>query len=190
MTRSVRHPVVRLALLVLVLAVSTGAVRAVYVGPREREAAELKARYGALADKVDDLERGVGDLAAWSSAHPAESAQAARGRKAPPMRELVPAFLTSLEPIAARHGIVTETIDPTGPPTDETVPGLAGAPVRLVRQSLRFRLRGSYRDLAEYVREVDGMSAFVMTRTVALRYDGASYPALQAEVRFDLYGAP
>jgi hypothetical protein len=102
----------------------------------------------------------------------------------------VPAFLKALEPIAARHGIVTETIDPVGPPAEETVPGLSGAPVRLVRQSLRFRLRGAYRDLAEYVREVDGMSAFVMARTVALWYDGANYPALQAEVRFDLYGAP
>lgn len=190
MTRTVRHPVVRLALLVLVLVMSTGAVRAVYVGPRERELATLKARYGSLAAKVDDLQRGVGDLAAWSNAHPAESAEAVRGRQAPAARVLVPAFLMSLEPIAARHGIVTETIDPVGPPAEETVPGLAGAPVRLVRQSLRFRLRGAYRDLAEYVREVDGMSSFVMARTVALRYDGASYPALQAEVRFDLYGAP
>lgn len=190
MTRTVRHPVVRLALLVLALVVSTGAVRAVYVGPREREAAELRARYGSLAAKVDDLQRGIGDLGAWSSAHPAESAEAARGRQAPAARMLVPAFLKALEPIAARHGIVTETIDPVGPPAEETVPGLSGAPVRLVRQSLRFRLRGVYRDLAEYVREVDGMSAFVMARTVALRYDGASYPALQAEVRFDLYGAP
>lgn len=190
MMTSLRHPMVRLALLALVLVVSTGAVRAVYVGPREREAAELKARYGSLAAKVDDLERGIGDLAAWSNAHPAESVEAARGRQALPARLLVPAFLKALDPIAARHGIVTETIDPVGPPTEETVPGLAGAPARLVRQSLRFRLRGTYRDLAEYVREVDGMSAFVMARTVALRYDGASYPALQAEVRFDLYGAP
>ncbi|HEX5031138.1 MAG TPA: hypothetical protein VFX78_06750 [Candidatus Eisenbacteria bacterium] len=190
MTRSVRHPVVRLALLVLVLVVSTGAVRAVYVGPREREAAELKARYGSLAAKVDDLQRGIGDLAAWSNAHPAERAEATRGRQAPPARELVPAFLKALEPIAARHGIVTETIDPVGPPAEETVPGLSGRPVRLLRQSLRFRLRGAYRDIAEYVREVDGMSAFVMARTVALRYDGTGYPALQAEVRFDLYGAP
>jgi hypothetical protein len=190
MTASARHPVVRLALLVLILGVSVGAARAVYVGPREREAAELRARSSSLAARVEELERGIGDLAAWSNAHPAENAEATRGRVAPPARELVPAFLKALEPIAARHGIVTETIDPVGTPVEETVPGLNGAPARLVRQSLRFRIRGAYRDLAEYVREVDGMSAFVMTRSVTLRFDGAGYPALQAEVRFDLYGAP
>ena len=187
---SVRHPVVRLGLLALTLIVSVGAVRAVYVGPREREVAVLKARSISLAVKVNDLERGIGDLAAWSNAHPAENAEAARGRIAPPARALVPAFLKALEPIAARHGIVTETIDPVGAPVEETVPGLNGAPARLVRQSLRFRIRGAYRDLAEYVREVDDMSSFVMARSVTLRFDNTGYPALQAEVRFDLYGAP
>ena len=179
MTTSVRHPVVRLGLLALTLVVSVGAVRAVYVGPREREVAVLKARSISLAVKVNDLERGIGDLAAWSNAHPAENAEAARGRIAPPARALVPAFLKALEPI-----------DPVGAPVEETVPGLNGAPARLVRQSLRFRIRGAYRDLAEYVREVDDMSSFVMARSVTLRFDNTGYPALQAEVRFDLYGAP
>jgi hypothetical protein len=190
MTMSVRHPVVRLALLALVLGLSVGAARAVYIGPREREASELKARSGSLAAKLEDLERGMGDLTAWSNGHPAESAEAARGRVAPPARVLVPAFLKALEPIASRQGVVTETIDPVGAPAEETVPGLNGAPARLVRQSLRFRIRGAYRDLAEYVREVDGMSAFVIVRSVTLRFDNTGYPALQAEVRFDLYGAP
>ena len=189
MTPWVRHPMVRVGLWVAIVAASIGAARAAYVEPREREGAALRTRAAALATKLDDLTRGIGDLGAWSTAHPGETAGSARGRVAPPSRVLVPAFLTALEPVAARHGIVTETIEPVGTPALETVPDATGAPLTLAKQSLRFRLRGTYRDLAEYVSDVDAMGAYVVTRSVALRFDGASYPVLGAEVTFDLYGA-
>ena len=184
MTMSVRHPWSARAL-ALVLGVSVGA-RARSHRPREREASELKARSGSLAAKVEDLERGMGDLAAWSNGHPAENAGAARASGSP-ASSCRHSWRRSSR--SRRGTIVTET-SIRGRARRGDGPGLNGAPARLVRQSLRFRIRGRYRDLAEYVREVDGMSAFVIVRSVTLRFDNTGYPALQAEVRFDLYGAP
>jgi hypothetical protein len=185
-----RHPIARLGLLAAVLALSIGAARAVYIGPREREAGALEARAARLSAKLEDLQRGIGDLAAWSRAHPGATAGAPQGRLAPPTRVFVSEFLRALEPVAARHGIVTESIEPIGHAAEEVVSDATGTPVRLVRQSLRFRVRGTYRDLAEYVSDVDAMGALVVTRSVALGFDGGTYPALGAEVRFDLYGTP
>jgi Tfp pilus assembly protein PilO len=188
--RVLRNPVTRLLCLVGILVVSVGFVRVLYVEPRTREAAALDARRAALEVELQDLTRGVSEMAAWSRAHPEEDATEARHRRALPSRAMVPAFLASLDAIAERHGIATESIMPAAAFEDVSAPDESGAVVLFRRAELRFRLTGSYRGLAAYLKEVESMDQLVLVRSVDVRLDGARYPDLATDVVFWIHGMP
>lgn len=187
-TRWVRNPVARLAGLAGILIVSVGFVRTLYVEPRTREAAALEARREALEAELEDLTRGVTEMASWSKAHPDEDATEARHRRALPSGSMVPAFLAALDAIAEQHGIATESIAPARPVEDLAVPDETGTPVPLRRAELRFRITGSYRGLAGYMKDVESMEQLVTVRSVDVRLDAARYPDLAADVVFRVHG--
>jgi Tfp pilus assembly protein PilO len=188
--RVLRNPVTRLLCLAGILTLSVGFVRVLYVEPRTREAAALDARRAALEVEFQDLTRGVSDMAAWSRAHPEEDATEARHRRALPSRDMVPAFLASLDAIAERHGIATESIVPAAAFEDVSAPDESGAVVPFRRAELRFRLTGPYRGLAEYLKDVESMDQLVLVRSVDVRLDAARYPDLAADVVFWIHGMP
>ena len=185
-----RNPLTRLLGLAGILVVSVGFVRALYVEPRTREAAALDARRAALEAQLHDLTRGVSEMAAWSSEHPGEDAMAARHRRALPARAMVPAFLEALDAIAERHGIATESIVPAESVEDVAAADEKGAPVSLRRAELRFRITGSYRGLAAYVKDVESLDQLVLVRSLDVRLDAARYPSLAADVTFWVHGTP
>ncbi|HET9251539.1 MAG TPA: type 4a pilus biogenesis protein PilO [Candidatus Eisenbacteria bacterium] len=185
-----RNPLTRLLSLAGILIVSVGFVRVLYVEPRTREAAALDARRAGLEAQLQDLTRGVSEMAVWSKEHPGEDAMKARHRKALPARAMVPAFLEALDAIAERHGIATESITPAETIEDVSAPDEAGRPVALRRAELRFRISGSYRGLAAYVKDVESLDQLVLIRSLDLRLDPARYPGLAADAVFWVHGIP
>ena len=186
--RILRNPLARLASLAALLIVSVGFVRVLYVDPRNREAAALEARRAALESELRDLTRGVSEMSSWTRAHPGEDATEVRLRRALPARSMVPGFLEALDTIAERHGIATESIVPAEAVEEMAVPDESGTPVPLRRAELRFRVSGSYRGLAGYVKDVESMDQLVLVRSVDVRLDAARYPDLAAEVVFWVHG--
>ena len=189
-SRWLRNPVTRLLLLAGVLTVSAGFVRVLYVDPRSREAAALESRRAALERELQDLTRGVTEMASWSKAHPGVDATQARERRALPSRAMVPGFLAAVDEIGERHGIATESIAPAETVEDVAVPDENGVPVPLRRAELRFRITGSYRGLAEYAKDVEAMDQLVLIRSIDVRLDPARYPDLTADVVFWVHGIP
>ena len=189
-TALLRNPLTRLLGLAGILVVSVGFVRVLYVEPRTREAAALDARRAALEAQLHDLTRGVSEMAAWSSEHPGEDAMLARHRRAQPARAMVPAFLEALDAIAERHEIATESIVPAEAIEDVAVPDETGKPVALRRAELRFRVTGSYRGLAAYVKDVESLDQLVLIRSLDVRLDAARYPDLAADAVFWVHGIP
>ncbi|HEU5311971.1 MAG TPA: type 4a pilus biogenesis protein PilO [Candidatus Eisenbacteria bacterium] len=185
-----RNPLTRLLGLAGILIVSVGFVHALYVEPRTREAKALDARRAALEAELQDLTRGVSEMAAWSKANPGEDALEARHRKALPARAMVPAFLEALDAIAERHGIATESIVPAESIEDVPVADETGKPVVLHRIELRFRISGSYRGLAAYVKDVEALDQLVLVRSLNVRFDAARYPDLAADAVFWVHGIP
>jgi Tfp pilus assembly protein PilO len=185
-----RNPLTRLLGLAGILVVSVGFVRALYVEPRTREAAALDARRAALERELHDLTRGVSEMAAWSNEHPGEDGMVARHRKALPARVMVPAFLEALDAIAERHRIATESIVPAEAIEDLSVPDETGSPVALRRTELRFRVSGTYRGLASYVKDVESLDQLVLVRSMDVRLDAARDPYLAADVVFWVHGIP
>jgi Tfp pilus assembly protein PilO len=188
--RWLRNPVTRLLLLAGVLIVSVGFVRVLYVEPRSREAAVLESRRASLERERQDLTRGVSEMASWSKEHPGMDATEARHRRALPARDMVPGFLAALDAIGERHGIATESIVPAEAVQDVVVPDENGVPVPLRRAELRFRVTGSYRGLAEYVKDVESMDQLVLIRSMDVRFDPARYPDLATDVVFWVHGTP
>ena len=185
-----RNPLTRLLGLAGILVVSVGFVRALYVEPRTREAAALDARRASLEAQLHDLTRGVSEMAAWSKEHPGVDAMTARHRRALPARAMVPAFLEALDAIAERHGIATESIVPAESIEDVAAADETGAPVSLRRAELRFRITGSYRGLAAYLKDVESLDQLVLVRSLDVRLDAARYPDLAADVTFWVHGTP
>lgn len=185
-----RQPYLGHVLIVALLLASVGVTRAVYVDPKLREAKSLHAEQERLQADLADLSRGLQDLEAWKRAHPGEDASQFASRRARPAREMVASFFREVTPIADRWRVGTELIQPAGAMTDETVTDSRGAAVTYRRVELRFRFYASYRDLGEYLREVEGMDQLVVVRAVALQYNAPSYPELAADVTIWLYGTP
>ncbi len=190
MNLAFRQPYLGHVLILAVLLASVGVTRAVYVDPKLREARSLHAEQERLQADLADLSRGLQDLEAWKRVHPGEDASQFASRRARPAREMVASFFREVTPIADRWRVGTELIQPAGAMTDETVTDSRGATVTYRRVELRFRFYASYRDLGEYLREVEGMDQLVVVRAVALQYNAPSYPELAADVTIWLYGTP
>lgn len=178
---------------VLILASLLGSVavaRAVYVDPRARQAASLRAEAGRLEAEMADLRRGLSDMEGWKRAHPGRDVDGFAARHLEPARSMVSTFLRDLAPVADRWKVGTELIQSSEGPTEVTVTDAAGAARRLEMAELRFRLTAPYRALGEYLRDVESMDQLVVVRSVNVSYLASAYPALTAEVTIRLYGAP
>lgn len=182
MIRHLQGPITRAVALAAVLVASIGIVRVVYVGPRVRESNALRAREALLRTELDDLQRGAREI----QGAPNGSSQGVR--RALPARDMVSGFLKALGPIAARHGIWTESIEPTRA-EDEVEAGDAASGSVYRKVALRLRIAGAYRDLAEYVADVERIDQVVLVRSVTIRFDPSQYPRLESEVIFWVYGA-
>jgi Tfp pilus assembly protein PilO len=180
----IRNPVVRAALFLGIILALLGAVRAAFVDPRTREAKLLRSRGESLRAKLGDLEAGALEEESWAKEHP-EGASEVPARRALPARRMVSGFLRALGPIAAKHGVSTQTIEPGRAEDAEAVAG--GATYR--KAELRLRIEATYFDLAQYLADVEKMDQVVLVRSVGIRFDRARYPELSAEVVFWVYGA-
>jgi hypothetical protein len=192
MLRAIRthRPLIGHAVILVLLIASAGATRAVCVAPRERERRQLAGDRIHLEAQLADYQRGVREMEDWSREHPGLDAADAAGRHAPPAHVMVSRFLKALVPIANRHRVVTRSIQPAGPTTIETAVDPDGGPVAYQRVELRFQLESSYRELAEYLQEIEAMDQLAVVRSVDLHYDAAAYPNLVAGVTIWLYGTP
>jgi hypothetical protein len=190
MMRWFRRPFVGHGIILAVLVASVGVTRAALVGPRERERRTLESEAVLLASRLEDFQRGAGAMDAWARANPGRDPGAPWGRRVPPARTMVASFLSALAPIAGRHQVSTEQIEPEGAAVDEVVADAAGAPVAYQRVELRFRIAAAYRNLGEYLREIEGLDQMVVVRSVDVRFDPARYPRLIAVATMWLYGTP
>jgi len=185
-----RRPFLRWGLFALLLAVSLGAARAVYVDPREREIRKLRDEVGTLRGQLGNLRGGIEAMETWSREKPGLDPTVDRARRTRPASTMVAAFLDALGPIGTGHGVATQRIDPVGIPEIEVVPDPAGAALPLRRTDLRFRIRGSYRALGGYLRDVEELDQYVVVRSVSIRSEPGIYPDLVADVGFRIYGTP
>lgn len=189
MSLSLRHPMVGHAAIVAGFLLSVGVVRTVYVEPRSREVKAMRATEEKLNAELTDLQRGITEMQGWASAHPGQDLWTFHARKALPSQDMVAGFLRSLVPLADRHHVKTQLIQPAGALMQETVADAAGNPMVYVRADLRFHLEAKYRDLGEYLSDVEALDQLVVVRSVSLS-SGANYPDLGADVTIWLYGTP
>ena len=168
---------------------SVGVVRTVYVEPRSREVKSMRATEEKLNVELTDLQKGITEMQGWASAHPGQDLWTFHARKALPSQDMVAGFLRSLVPLADRHQVKTQLIQPAGALMQETVADAAGNPMTSVRADLRFHLEAKYRDLGEYLSDVEALDQLVVVRSVSLS-SGANYPDLGADVTIWLYGTP
>jgi len=190
MSAARRHPLIGHGAILAVLILSVGVTRAVYVAPKQHEVQALRTAEQRLQAELKDLEVGIQEMEGWSRAHPGQDLWTFHARKAFPARDMVAAFLRSIVPLANRHKVGTELIQPTGTITDETVSDQAGNKMTYRRAELRFRFYATYQDLGEYMKEIESMDQLVVVRSVSLQYNGTTYPELAADVTIWLYGTP
>ena len=113
------------------------------------------------------------------------------GAAAPPWQEpcQFAGFLRSIVPLANRHKVKTELIQPAGSLMDETVSDAAGNPMTYRRAELRFRIHAKYQDLGEYLGDIEALDQLVVVRSIAMQ-SGMPQPELAADVTIWLYGTP
>lgn len=189
MNASLRHPIVGHAAIVLAFVLSVAVVRTVYIEPRAREVKALRSSEERLKAELSDLQNGIREMEGWATAHPGKDLWTFHARKALPAQDMVAGFLRSIVPLANRHKVTTELIQPVGTLMEETVSDAAGNPMTYRRADLRFHLEARYRDLAEYLSDVEAMDQLVVVRSVSLS-SGAEYPELGADITIWLYGTP
>lgn len=189
MTLSPRHPMVGHAMIVAGFVLSVGVVNTIYVQPRAREVKAMHATENRLNAELGDLQAGIKEMEGWSSAHPGQDLWTFHARKALPTQDMVAGFLRSLVPLADRHKVKTQMIQPAGALMQETVADAAGNPMTYMRAELRFHLEARYQDLGEYLSDVEALDQLVVVRAVSLS-SGADYPELGADVTIWLYGTP
>ena len=185
-----RQPLVGHGLIVLVLLSSLGVARVVYVDPRLRELKSLESDRVRIATQLTDLQRGIQEMERWAREHPGEDFLNFRSRHALPAREMVSSFLRAVAEIAKRHDVRTELIQPAGSSLDEVVADASGTPVTYRKAQLQFRLYATYKDLGEYLREIESMDQLVVVRSVGVQYEATAYPDLVSDVTIWLYGTP
>ena len=178
------------ALAVAGLAVALGVVNVAWVAPREAERRELGAKEAALHAQIADLQAGIQALGVWRASHPDADDLHGRAKAAQPAGSMVASLLDALAAIRTRHGVRTQLIRPAGAPVDEVVTDAAGAPVAYRKVDLRLRLEAPYREIGNYLEDVEGLDQLVVVRSVTLRYEASIAPRLLADVSLWVYGKP
>jgi len=189
-TSPIRQPYLGHLVIVGVLLASLGVVRTIYVDPRDREVKRLRSERAQLEADLADLQHGIQDMDAWQRSHPGEDGSRFRARRALPAGAMVAAFLRDLAPVAERWNVHTELIQPAGALEDVVTTDASGRTGTYQKALLRFRLDAGYRDLGEYLREVEAMDQLVVVRSVAIRADAPRGAELSADLTIWLYGTP
>jgi Tfp pilus assembly protein PilO len=184
------HPLIGHGVILVGLLAGIGVTRAVYLEPRAKEVRSLRAEEQGLAARLSDVRTGLAEMRAWAEAHPGQDLLTFHARRALPVREMVPRFLSAIVPVAERYGVSTELIQPAGMPVDETVTGATGQPVTYRKVELRFRVYAGYQNLGEYIREIESLDQLVIVRSVTIQYNAPTYPEIVADVAIWLYGTP
>jgi Tfp pilus assembly protein PilO len=172
------------------LAVALGVVNVAWVAPREAERKALGAKETALHDQISDLQAGIQELSVWRASHPDADDLHARVKEALPAGTMVASLLDALAAIRTRHGVRTQLIQPAGAPVDEVVTDASGAPAAYRKVDLRLRLEAPYREIGNYLTDVEGLDQLVVVRSVTLRYEASTAPRLLADVSLWVYGKP
>jgi Tfp pilus assembly protein PilO len=184
------HPLVGHGIILVGLLAGIGVTRTVYLEPRAKEVRSLRAEEQGLTSRLSDIRAGLAEMKDWADAHPGQDLLTFHARRALPVRDMVPQFLRALVPVAERYGVSTELIQPAGAPVDESVTGASGQPVTYRKVELRFRVYAGYRNLGEYLREIESLDQLVVVRSVAIQYNAPTYPEIVADVAIWLYGTP
>lgn len=172
------------------LVVALGVTNVAWIQPRERERKELHARETTLRAEVADLQSGVEAMTAWRSAHPDADGVRGREKEALPAGTMVASLLDAIGPVGKRHGVRTELIQPAGMPVDEIVEEASGAKAVYRKVDLRLRLEAPYREIGDYLTDVESLGLLVVVRSVTLRYESSVAPRLVADVALWIYGRP
>lgn len=186
--RLARNPFARLGVLAALLAVSVGAARSLYVDPRIRETRVLETEAARLRGELEDLGQGYAAMEQWSREHPGKAVTAVGARRARPAEHAVAAFLDAMGGIAERHDVKTDRIEPVGAPGTRTAVDASGQTVSFRVVDLRFHWAAGYRELADCLREIEGLDQLVVVRSVAVRLAPESYPKLDLDVVVRVYG--
>ncbi|HET9951953.1 MAG TPA: type 4a pilus biogenesis protein PilO [Candidatus Eisenbacteria bacterium] len=178
------------ALAVAGLAIALGVTNVAWVAPREEERKDLQAKEAALRAEISNLQEGIQELSLWRASHPEADGMPGRVKEALPAGTMVASLLDALAAIRTRHGVRTQLIQPAGAPVDEIVTDASGAPAGYRRVDLRLRLEAPYREIGNYLADVEGLDQLVVVRSVTLRYDASIAPRLVADVSLWVYGTP
>jgi Tfp pilus assembly protein PilO len=172
------------------LAVALGVTHVAWLEPRERERKALEGREARLRGEIADLQEGIQQMDLWMRANPGTDGLRGRLKRVAPAGTMVTSLLDALATIGAEHGIRTELIQPVGAPVDEVVTDASGAAVAYRKAEIRFRMEARYRDVGEYLAEVESLDQLVVVRSVALRHEASTAPRLVADVTLWVYGTP
>jgi len=186
--RIIRNPFARLGILVAILAASVAAARSLYVDPRVRETRVLETEEARLRGELEDLGQGYAAMEEWARQHPGEPVTNVTTRRARPAEHAVAAFLDALGGIAERHGIQTDAIEPVGSPEQKTALDPSSQAVSFRVVDLRFHWAAGYRELADCLREIEGLDQLVVVRSLAMKFAPESYPKLDVSVVVRVYG--
>jgi len=178
------------ALTVASMAVALGVMNVAWIVPRERERKELGASETTLRAEISNLQAGMQDMSRWRANHPETDSMKGRVKEALPAGTMVASLLDALGAIRTRHGVRTQLIQPAGSPMDEVVADASGAPVTYRKVDLRLRLEAPYREIGNYLTDVESLDQLVVIRSVTLRYEGSIAPRLIADVGLWVYGKP
>jgi len=188
MNKALRHPATGHLAIAVALLLSIGVTRSVYMEPRRKEMDLLRGEERKLSAELVDLEAGIQEMDGWAKLHPGQDLLSYRARHALPEKEMVAGFLRAIVPVAERHDVATELIQPAGMPTEDVVTDASGVATTYRKVELRFRLFATYRNLGDYLHDIEAMEQLVVVRSVTLRYSATTYPELQADVTIWLYG--
>ena len=170
--------------------VALGIVNVAWIGPREKERVALGATETALRGEIGDLQSGITEMAVWRSEHPHSGDGAMGVKTALPAGTMVASLLDALSALSERHGLRTQVIQPASAPVDEVVTDPSGATVVYRKVDLRLRFEAPFREVGDYLADVEGLGQLVVVRSVTLRYDALTSPRLVADVSLWTYGRP
>lgn len=188
MIATFRHPAIGHMAIVVALFLSIGVTRTMYLEPRRKEMDTLRGEERKLSAELVDLEAGIEEMDGWVKLHPGQDLLSYRARHALPEAGMVAGFLRAIVPVAERHHVGTELIQPAGMPTEDVVTDASGVSTSYRKVDLRLRLFATYRDLGDYLHDIEAMEQLVVVRSVTLHYSPTTYPELQADVTIWLYG--
>jgi Tfp pilus assembly protein PilO len=178
------------AVVIAAMIAAIGIVNVAWVAPREKERAVLGTQEASLRDELEDLQAGIAEMELWRRGQADLAMAAGKAKRALPAGSMVSSLLDALAEVGKRHGVRADLNQPAGLPSEETIPDAAGAAVTYRKVDLRLRLEAPYRQVGQYLSDVEKLDQLVVIRSVTLRHEAALAPRLIADVSLWIYGTP